>query len=560
MTPLALDGVRLTRGDVVDVACHGRSISFTEAALERVDRAANYVADKARHLQVVYGVTTGFGKNSDVMLAGTDSAESLQRNLIISHAVCVGNPLSKEATRAILVIRINTLLKGHSGMRRSTIELLAEMLNRGVHPIIPEKGSVGASGDLAPLSHVGLVLIGLGEAEWQGERLPGAEALRRAGLFPIDLTYKEGLALNNTTAFMAGLGVLALDRVRHAVRTADLAAALCLEAIAGRSAALDEDVHRLRPHPGQIAVADNLRRLTAGSRLIDIDPECVPRLGGSWIWDEVRERLVGGKSLSPQDSYSLRCVPQVHGAVRDVLSYAEEVVDRELSAVTDNPILFPEEDKVISAGNFHGMPIALALAAVKNAVPVLGSISERRLNKLVDAATSDGLPFFLVKNDDSIQSGHMIIQYTAASLVNELATRSHSATVYSIPTCANVEDHVSMGANEARHLLEMVTDLEQILALEILTGAQALEVRLRILHGEYWPEPVEPRSQARHRANRTEKHQPSPAISEVFSRIRGEVAYLAQDRELRHDIDAITRLTRGPDLLRSAEAHAGALH
>lgn len=556
---IALDGNNLTRKAVCEVALENRAVSFTDAAIGRVDRAADYVAEKAVTGQVVYGVTTGFGKNSDVMLPNAESAKELQRNLIISHAVCVGKPLSREATRAILVIRVNTLLKGHSGMRRSTLEFLAELLNRGVHPIIPEKGSVGASGDLAPLSHVGLVLIGLGEAEWQGERLSGAEALTRAGLAPIELTYKEGLALNNSTAYMTGLAVLALARLEHAARTADIAAALALEALAGRSAAFDAAVHELRPHPGQVAVAENIRRLTQGSTLVDLPPECVPRVGGTWGWDEGKQRLLGGKSVSPQDSYSVRCVPQVHGAVRDTLSYAQEVVDRELSAVTDNPILFPGDDRVISAGNFHGMPIALALASVKNTIPVLASISERRLNKLLDAATSDGLPFFLVKNDDSIQSGHMIVQYTAASLVNELATRAHSATTYSIPTCANIEDHVSMGATEARHVLEMMDDLEQILAMEILAGAQALEIRTRILAGDFWPEPTDSHSQTQFQANRSRDFSPSPAIAEIFSRIRKDVAYLAQDRELRHDLDAIVRLTRGSALVEAAEARVGSL-
>jgi len=292
---VSLDGCSLSRHQVVAIA-QGARVSIDEAALQRVDAAAAYVAEKVSKREVIYGVTTGFGKNSDVILPSAEAAVELQRNLIISHAVCVGDPLPEAAIRAILAIRINTLLLGHSGIRRNTVRTLAAMLNEGVHPIVPEKGSCGASGDLAPLSHVGLVLIGLGEAEFRGDRLPGAEAMRRAGIEPVELTYKEGLALNNTTALMAGLGVLALDRLQRLAKTADLAAAMALEAIAGRSAAFDPRVHALRPHPGQIAVADNVRRLTRGSTLVDIDPAAIPVVGGDWPRDRDRDELTTGKS------------------------------------------------------------------------------------------------------------------------------------------------------------------------------------------------------------------------------------------------------------------------
>ncbi len=557
---VTLDGYSLTRAQVVEIARRGATIDFDDDALKRVDTAAAYVAEKARSGEVVYGVTTGFGKNSDVILPSAEAAVELQRNLIISHAVCVGDPIPNEAVRAILAIRINTLLQGHSGIRRETLATLADMLNRGVHPIVPEKGSCGASGDLAPLSHIGLVLIGLGEAEFDGEIMNGADAMQRAGITPVELTYKEGLALNNTTAFMTGLGVLALDRLETLAKTADIAAAMALEAIAGRSAAFDARVHALRPHPGQIAVAENIRKLTVGSTLVDIDPDAVPKVGGDWPIEPGQTTPSAGKSKSPQDSYSIRCVPQVHGAIRDTLSHAISVFDRELSSVTDNPILFPDDDAAISAGNFHGMPLAMALASVKNAIAILASISERRLAKLVDAHTSDGLPFFLVDNNDGIQSGFMIVQYSAAAVVNDLVSRAHPASTYSIPTCANFEDHVSMGANEANHVSAMTDDLERVLAMEILGSAQAIDLRQRILAGELWSDgPTNPEALARAEANRQSAPQASPAISKVVARVRDSVDYLRRDRELRHDIHATIELVRGGKLVAVAERHCGPL-
>ncbi len=352
-----------------------------------------------------------------------------------------------------------------------------------------------------------------------GLRVPAAEALARAGLEPLILSFKEGLALNNGTGQMLASAILAVGRLQDLTKQADINAALALEAFCGRSAAFDPRVHQLRPHPGQIAAAANVRKLIDGSRLVDIAYHRVPRFQSwhsqSWThadgdprtfdvrWDYVpksergaRSRYYqrhlpfrGGKKVQPQDAYSLRCVPQVHGAVKDTLERVREIVEIELNSVTDNPLIFPEaengEDCVVSAGNFHGMPIALALTQLKCCIPVLASISERRLAKLVDPATNDGLPPFLIGNEDGTDSGHMIVQYTAAALVNELATKAHPATVYSLPTSANAEDHVSMGATEGRHVLEMLGDLEKVLGLELLVGTQALEFRLQILAASY---------------------------------------------------------------------------
>ncbi|WP_243049183.1 aromatic amino acid lyase [Dyella sp. RRB7] len=532
---ILLDGNSLTREQLVAVARQGLRVELDEAQLLRVQRAADFLADKVSCGEPTYGVTTGFGSNADKLLGahrlrdelpggnpgkpeGT-LLEELQHNLITTHAVCVGKPFAPEVVRAMLVIRINTLMRGHSGIRVETLKALTAMLNADVVPVVPEKGSVGASGDLAPLSHLAIVLLGGGEAFYQGERVTGAEALRRAGLSPIRLSFKEGLALNNGTAQMLATAALALDELEHLLDLADLAAAMTLDAFAGRSGALRPEVHALRPHPGQVEVAAHVRQLLEGSTLVDIPYHLVPRFRPwsadawadpadqaltfdiGWDWVPANQRhgreafyarflpFKGGKKHQPQDAYCLRCMPQVHGAVRDAWAQACRVIDIELNSVTDNPLIFPDaedarfiEEQVISAGHFHGMPLALAMSYVKAAIPVLASIAERRLNKLVDPATNDGLPAFLTGNEDGTDSGFMIVQYTAAALVNDLATRAHPASVYSVPTSANAEDHVSMGANEARHVLEMMEDLGHVIALELYTAAQALDFRQAMLN------------------------------------------------------------------------------
>ncbi|MDZ3824349.1 MAG: aromatic amino acid lyase [Pseudoxanthomonas sp.] len=525
MATVLLDGRGLSRAQVLDVARHGAPVALASAALARVRAAAAFLAAKLAEGEPLYGVTTGFGSNAERLLSqrrqrpaalsGALEDESLvaelQRKLIESHAVCVGAPLPADVVRAMMAIRINTLLQGHSGVREATLEHLVACLNADLLPVIPAQGSVGASGDLAPLSHQALMLLGRGEATLRGERMPAAEALAAIGLAPLVLSFKEGLALNNGTTLMLAIGVLALADVERLLRTADVTAALTLEAFCGRSAALDPRVHAARPHPGQVATAANLRALLAGSGLVDQPyhrpprfhpwtPESWPDGAASaenfdlrWRWVPLPERagreaffernppFRGGKKAQPQDSYSLRCVPQVHGAVRDAARHAAGVFEIELNAVTDNPLVFPEDGSVVSAGNFHGMPLALALAQLKAALPVLASIAERRIAKLTDPATSDGLPPFLIANPEGTDSGLMIVQYTAAALVNALATRAHPAAVYSVPTSANAEDHVSMGATDALDLLAMLRDVEQVLAIELLTASQALELRQRML-------------------------------------------------------------------------------
>lgn len=525
MAPVLLDGRGLSRDQVVAVARQGAPVALAPAALVGVRAAAAFLAERLAQGEPLYGVTTGFGSNAERLLSqrrqrpaalsGALEDESLvaelQRKLIESHAVCVGAPLPADVVRAMMAIRINTLLQGHSGVREATLAHLVACLNADLLPVIPAQGSVGASGDLAPLSHQALMLLGRGEASLRGERMPAAEGLAAIGLQPLVLSFKEGLALNNGTTLMLAIGVLALADVERLLRTADVTAALTLEAFCGRSAALDARVHAARPHPGQVVTADNLRALLAGSGLVDQAYHRPPRFhpwtpeswpGGAasqenfdlrWRWVPLPERdgreaffernppFRGGKKAQPQDSYSLRCVPQVHGAVRDAARHAAGVFEIELNAVTDNPLVFPEDGSVVSAGNFHGMPLALALAQLKAALPVLASIAERRIAKLTDPATSDGLPPFLIANPEGTDSGLMIVQYTAAALVNALATRAHPAAVYSVPTSANAEDHVSMGATDALDLLAMLRDVEQVLAIELLTASQALELRQRML-------------------------------------------------------------------------------
>ena len=672
---ITLDGNSLTREQLVAIACSGARIELDEAQLVHVQRAADFLADKVGCGEPIYGVTTGFGSNADKLLGahrardelpggnpeppdgirqGETLLEELQHNLVITHAVCVGKPFSAEVVRAMLAIRINTLMRGHSGIRVSTLKALARLLEHDVIPVIPEKGSVGASGDLAPLSHLAIVLLGGGEAFHDGERVPGGEALRRAGLEPVRLSFKEGLALNNGTAQMLACAVLALDRLERLLATADLAGAMTLDAFAGRGGALREDVHALRPHPGQVETARQVRELLRGSTLVDIAYHFVPRfrswLADSWsdaqdqqrhfdiVWDWVppsqrhgREAFYrrflpfkGGKKHQPQDAYCLRCMPQVHGAVRDAFDQACRVIDIELNAVTDNPLIFPDvqgrtsaagagsagaadvqgrtsaaggrsgdpassdtrasmhgagsagaadaiglviEDQVVSAGHFHGMPLALAMSYVKAAIPVLASISERRLAKLVDPATSDGLPGFLIGNEDATDSGFMIVQYTAAALVNDLATRAHPASVYSIPTSANAEDHVSMGANEARHVLEMTEDLAHVLALELYTAAQALDYRRDMLNaarglarrGDWQAlagkvanapdagHPARPQFESEVKAlaralAEAPDFRAAEAVSRAHAKIRERIAFMSRDRAMDGDVRAICEL------------------
>lgn len=459
---LSISGEQLTVDDVVAVARRGVAVGLDPAALPRIERARAAVERLVAEGQIAYGITTGFGRFKDKLIPPAQSAQ-LQRNLVRSHAAGTGPELDEASVRAMLLVRANTLALGHSGVRPLIIQRLIDLLNRGVHPCIPSQGSLGASGDLAPLAHLTLVLIGEGEAICQGRRLPGGEALAQAGLEPVTLEAKEGLALLNGTSMMVGMGALLVRRAINLLLTADAAACLSLEALHGTDRAFDARVHAARPHPRQMDCAAFLRRLLQGSQFL---------------------RPVTATDV--QDPYTLRCVPQVHGAVRDAIAYAQWVINIELNAANDNPLIFVEGEgeqeriDVISAGNFHGEPIALAMDYAKIGLTDLGNMSERRINRLVDADSNGGvLPMFLTEHG-GLESGFMIAQYTAAALASENKVLAHPASADSIPSSANVEDHVSMGAIATRQVGQILDHVERIVAIELLCAAQAVDLRRRI--------------------------------------------------------------------------------
>ena len=459
MEPLLIAGEELKVDDVVAVA-NGRPVALDPSVLPKVRRSRRAVEDFVARGDVVYGITTGFGRFKDKII-DPDETRQLQRNLVRSHAVGVGPDLDEQIVRAMLLVRANTLAKGFSGVRPEVIELLLSMLNKGVHPRVPSQGSLGASGDLAPLAHLTLVLMGEGEANFQGKRYAGDEALARAGLKPLTLRSKEGLALLNGTTQMVATGALNVRRAINLALTADAAACLSLEALNGTGRAYDHRVHAVRPHPRQIDCAAFLRKLLDGS-----------------------EFLRGEDSLIVQDPYTLRCVPQVHGAVRDAIAYAQWVIDIELNAVNDNPIIFVDEDSgqadVISAGNFHGEPVAIAMDYMKLSLAELGNMSERRVARLVDADSNGGvLPMFLTEHG-GLESGLMMVQYTAAALAAENKVLCHPASADSIPSSANVEDHVSFGATAARQAEQILAHVETIVAIELLTAAQGIDFRRQL--------------------------------------------------------------------------------
>ena len=439
----------------------------------------------------VYGVTTGFGKLADQRISPSD-IRRLQLNLVRSHAAGVDAPLTREETRAIMLLRANVLACGHSGVRPLIVESLLTLLNRDILPVIPCRGSVGASGDLAPLAHLALVLIGEGEAMTNGRRQSGRAALARAGLRPLTLEAKEGLSLLNGTQAMLALGLLAARRCEHLVDAADVAGALSLEALKGTPVAFDPRIHRLRPHRGQSLVAANLRRLVSGSQIRRSHLHC-PRV---------------------QDAYSLRCMPQVHGAIRDALDHVRRTLGIEITSVTDNPIVFADRQDVVSGGNFHGQPLGLVLDYLAMAMTELASISERRIERLINPEYGD-LPPFLSPHP-GLNSGFMVAQVTAAALASENKVLSHPASVDSIPTSGNQEDHVSMGMGSALKLKQILANTERILAIELLCGAQGVEFH----------RPLQPGSGSR----------------ETIKLIRQRVPPLTTDRVLAPDIERIREL------------------
>lgn len=447
---LLINGVNLTLEEVEQVARGNRKVALDKEAIENVKASRLQVEEMITEGRVVYGVTTGIGKFCDQVISA-DMTAKLQRNIIRSHATGVGDPLREDQVRAAMLLRANSLARGYSGLQLNTLETLIELINKQVHPVIPAKGSLGASGDLAPLSHMVLAMMGEGEVFYNGERLDAAEALKQAGITPVILGAKEGLALINGTQIMSAIGTLLVLDGEKLASNCDVVSALSLEALRGIPDAFNPEIHRLRPHPGQVLVASNMCKL----------------LEGSSYTTAPSERKV-------QDPYSLRCIPQVHGATRDALAHVRRILEIEINSVTDNPLLFREEGKVRSGGNFHGQPLALGFDYLGCALAEMGSISERRIEQLLNPALS-GLPAFLSPNG-GINSGFMLTHYTAAALVSESKIFASPASVDSIPTSANQEDHVSMGANAVRKALTILENSTRVLGIEYLCAAQGVDL------------------------------------------------------------------------------------
>ena len=512
---VVLSGADLSVADVEAVARRGARVALDEAARGRMQEARDVIERLVARNEVVYGVTTGFGDLATTFIPATDAAQ-LQENLITSHAAGVGRPFPREVVRAMLLLRANTLALGHSGCRPLLVDRICEMLALGIHPVVPEQGSVGASGDLAPLAHLALPLIGRGQVEMGGSVMPALIALREHGLEPLALEPKEGLALLNGTQLMSSLGALLLADADRLARTASVAAAMTVEAMLGTEVAYAAPYQLARPHPGQVAVAAEMRHLLRESGL---------------------QHAHHGSAHKVQDPYSLRCVPQVHGAVRDALDHLRRVLDVELNSATDNPLVFPDGagvpaealatggGLVISGGNFHGEPIALALDFAKLALSELGAISERRVALMVDPRLNGGLPAFLTP-DPGRNSGLMIVQYTAAALASENKVLAHPSSADSIPTSANQEDHVSMGASSARHARIVLGHVEQIIAIELLAAAQALDLRLERMAPEADGQPPAP----------------GAGVAEALRRVREVVPPLTGDREPGPDMAAVLAL------------------
>jgi histidine ammonia-lyase len=451
---MELHGQKLTLAEIATVALGNAAVEVSQSARPRVLASRKVIEEIIARGAVVYGVSTGFGKLSDVRIPRGELGQ-LQLNLVRSHACGIGNPLSEPEVRAMMLLRANVLALGFSGIRLEIIEMLCEMLNRRLSPVVPEKGSVGASGDLAPLAHLALTLIGEGEAFFQGERMESRAAVRRAGLEPQHLEAKEGLALLNGTQAMHAVGGLALLRAKRLARVADIAGAMSLEALKGTPAAFDSRLQDARPHPGQKAVAKHLLAILEAS--------------------EIRQSHVED-DLRIQDAYSLRCMPQVHGAVRGALLHCEDVLLVESGSATDNPLVFSESGDVISGGNFHGAPLALALDYAAIALTDLMSISERRIERLVNPDMNEGLPAFLARQP-GMQSGFMIAHVAAAALLNEAKVLAHPSSIDNVPTSGGKEDHVSMGMTGALKFRAIVDLAENLLAIELLAGAEGLEHR-----------------------------------------------------------------------------------
>jgi histidine ammonia-lyase len=506
--PVIIDGETLSINDIVSVARNFEKVELSPDAGKKVMKCRKFVESLMTSEKVVYGVTTGFGAFDSIFIS-KEQSEKLQENLILSHSAGVGNPLSEDIVRAAMLLRANSLSKGYSGVRLEIIETLIHMLNRGVHPVIPEKGSLGASGDLANLAHMVLVMLGKGEAFYKGSRMSGKDVMEQAGIPALKLLSKEGLALINGTQVITAIAALLVYDSEILVKTSEITASMSLEALKGTARAYDEKVSMVRPHRGQITCADNLRRLTAKSEIME-----------SHRYDK-----------KVQDAYSLRCIPQIIGATRDALSFVKEKVKIEINSATDNPLLFPDEDEVISCGNFHGQIIAISLDFLGIAISEMASVSERRIERLVNPYLSE-LPAFLTEKE-GLDSGFMVAQYTAAALVSENKVFAHPASVDSIPTSANKEDHVSMGMAAALKAMKIFENASYVVAIELLCSAQGLDFRKPLRAGT--------------------------GAEAAYSLVRSWISHLKDDRILHHDINKARKMVLKGEVLSAVEDAVGEL-
>lgn len=507
MEKFCIDGTKICLEDVVLVARKKYFVEISAEVVAKIQSSRQMVDQFVQTGKIEYGITTGFGKFSDIIISKED-AKILQHNLIVSHACGVGDEFSEEVIRAIMFLRAISLSKGYSGCRPDVIQMLLDMLNHGITPVIYQKGSLGASGDLVPLAHMTLVMLGMGQAYYRGEKISGREALKRASLQPLVLEEKEGLSLINGTQVMTAVGVLAVFDAVNLLKVSDILGASTMDALRGIEDAFFEEVHAIRPHKGQKTTAKNILRLLEGSTLKTKQGE-----------------------LRVQDAYTLRCIPQIHGASKDALAFIIEKIEIEINAVTDNPLIFTEECRVISAGNFHGQPIALPMDFLCIAMAEIANVSERRIERLVNYQLND-LPPFLTEHG-GLHSGFMIAQYAAASLVSENKVLSHPASVDSIPSSANQEDHVSMGTIAARKAREIVKNTAQVLAIEYLASMQALEFRGEFAKGK--------------------------GTQIAYDLLRESISPLLEDRVMQPDIVKAEELISHGDLVAAIEAKMGIL-
>ncbi|MCF6150368.1 MAG: histidine ammonia-lyase [Candidatus Kuenenia sp.] len=508
MTPIELDGNSLTLEQCIQVARNNRKIHLSKKAFSKVTEARNCVIKALEDNKAIYGLTTGFGALSEKVISH-EQTKQLQKNILMSHAAGVGKCFDKETTRATMLLKINDMAKGHSGVTTELLQTLVDMLNKDVCPMIPEKGSVGASGDLAPLAHMSLVLLGKGSALFAGKVMRGDVAMKTAKIGLVDLKAGEGLALINGTQVMTAIGVINVYDALKLLKIADIAAGISMEVLLASNIELDKRIHEVRPHMGQIISANNLRRIIQGSEIVSSHKDC----------------------LRIQDAYSLRCSPQVHGASLDALHYAKSVIEIEMNAATGNPLIFEEAEQIVSGGNFHGQPVALAMDFLSVALSEIANISERRIERLVNPQLS-GLPAFLIK-DAGLNSGFMIAQYTAASLVSENKSLAHPASVDSIPTSANKEDHVSMGTISARKCRDILKNVEYVIAIELLCAAQAMDLFTNLKAGA--------------------------GTMEAYRCIRQNISHMEEDRIISDDINTMYKLVHEGAILQEVEKKIGAL-